>query len=106
MMLSQFKENKFIQLTVVSILLILTTACSVSEQSENYDFDSISPLILTQSNHPHGYQKTSCYSCHTPQNIHRVNRLGDPSFDFADPLVQQNGLNSCVGCHGNNGVGL
>lgn len=94
----------FICTASLGIFTGLILSCAVDTQSENYDFSDSAPLTLTAINHPHGYQKSSCFSCHLPQNIHQVNRLNEPSFPYAQPTVEQNGLSSCIGCHGANGV--
>lgn len=92
------------KIILFSVIVFTLMGCESQEQFENYNFDQNSPLQLTATNHPHGFQKTSCFSCHLPQNIHQVDRLGDPSFAFAKTLVEQKGLLSCSGCHGTNGV--
>jgi len=85
------------------ISLLLGTACGVQRQYEYYPM-TITDLNLTSNNHPHGFGKSECFTCHLPSNIHMVNRLGAPSFSLARPLVEQQGLASCSGCHGTNGV--
>jgi hypothetical protein len=92
------------------IRLILTTAifgvtaCEADRQYEDYKIESIADLILSETTHPHGFGKTECFVCHLPQNIHQVDRLNAPSFPSAASEVAKNGLASCRGCHGTNGV--
>lgn len=88
-------------LTLMTVFIL--SACSVEKQYDNYSMTS-ADLTLTAVNHPHGYQRSVCFSCHLPQNIHQVDRLGAPGFPYARALVEQNGMNSCSGCHGYNGV--
>ena len=97
-------NSGFLILIVFIISSTCFTSCAVDSQSENYNFEPISPLSLTSINHPHGYSKSYCFNCHLSQNIHEVNRLNEPSFPFAKDIVEQKGLSSCVGCHGANGV--
>jgi hypothetical protein len=72
-------------------------------QYENYNMTA-ADITLSSNNHPHGYNRSDCFLCHLPMNIHQVDRLGAPSFPFAKGAVERNGLNSCRGCHGSNGV--
>jgi hypothetical protein len=84
----------------VLLLLNLLVGCA-DRQYENYQTTSIT---LSAENHPHGYNRTDCFVCHLPMNIHQVDRMGHASFPFAKGAVERNGLNSCRGCHGSNGV--
>ncbi len=96
--------EKFFRISMLLVSMLLIVGCAVDRQTENYDFEANSPLNLRVSNHPHGYGKATCFNCHLQQNIHEVDRLHDSSFSFAKPLVEANGLKSCSGCHGSNGV--
>ncbi|MBI3018622.1 MAG: hypothetical protein HYY61_01845 [Deltaproteobacteria bacterium] len=88
----------------IFLLLFLCVGCGVQREYENYDLRSDSELTLTVQNHPHGFQKRECFYCHVKANIHQVDRYGS-SFDLAyvRSLVEQNGINACKDCHGNNG---
>lgn len=86
------------------LMIFVLNSCAAERQTENYTFAGSNPLTLTSSNHPHGFEKSSCFQCHLPQNIHQVDHLKDPSFSMANSYVEQKGLSSCSGCHGNNGV--
>lgn len=85
-------------------MLFGISACGVSSQSENYEMTGPSPLTLTVQNHTHGFTKQNCFACHIPHNLHQVDHLGDPSFPYAQLYVERQGLSSCSGCHGQNGV--
>ena len=91
---------------IAAVFVLAVSGCGgdPEKQYENYNLQNSSSLTLTALNHPHGYEKSSCFACHLEQNIHQVDRIGDPSFQFARTLVEQNGLSSCAGCHGKNGV--
>lgn len=88
----------------VLLFLVICCGCAANRQSEQYTISNIADLNLTSDNHPHGYTKTECFSCHLPQNIHQVDRIHAPSFALAQSLVDQYGLASCSGCHGTNGI--
>lgn len=84
--------------------MFFVLGCGSELQYENYSFSAEKDILITKTNHPHGYEKTGCFYCHTKENIHKVNRLNSPMFDLAKQLVETQGLASCKGCHGNNGV--
>jgi cytochrome c553 len=89
----------------LTLILLLAAGCSEgARQYENYELRTTADITLQASNHPHGYGRVQCFSCHNQDNIHQVNRINAPSFDLAKPLVEQSGLESCAGCHGRNGV--
>ena len=98
------KLQGLIELLLV-VLVETTTSCERPErQYEDYQVQSSADLTLSAANHPHGYSKRECFTCHLPHNIHRVDSLGDPLFGAARGMVDQLGVKSCVSCHGNNGV--
>lgn len=97
---NEFIPNFFLAMC----LLFFISACDTSRQYEEYQIKTEADLTLSSDNHPHGYQKTECFLCHHPENIHQVNRLGLLSFDYAQTLVRDSGLRSCQGCHGKNGA--
>ncbi len=85
-------------------ILLLLGCADQNRQTEDYNLKTSGDLTLKESNHPHGYGQSSCFVCHSPSNIHNIDRLGDPSFSLAKGLVEERGLASCSGCHGRNGV--
>ena len=93
-------------LLVASILLLLSC---VGGDDEGQDFGNIfegtDGLILTQEDHPDGWGRSDCFACHPINEIHRVDRTGGllPLEDI-QKFVEQEGLDSCPICHGDNGV--
>ena len=63
-------------------------------------------LILVQEEHPTGWSRPDCFTCHEIRNIHTVNRTGLPNLDLAaiQNVTRTGGEQSCVQCHGMNGV--
>lgn len=61
---------------------------------------------LTREEHPDGWAKRECFTCHPIEEIHRTDHSGTGVLPLADirALVSQRGLESCPLCHGNNGV--
>ncbi|HXG30844.1 MAG TPA: hypothetical protein VNK81_04295 [Thermodesulfobacteriota bacterium] len=68
-------------------------------------FEGTDGLVLTQEEHPDGWGRSDCFACHPITEIHRVDRTGGllPLEDI-QRFVNQEGLDSCPICHGDNGV--
>ncbi len=95
---------------IVSLLVLALLGCGSSgpTQSENFGnlFNSPAGLVLVEEEHPAGWGRPDCFSCHEIRDIHTVNRTGIPNLDLAGvrAVVDQQGLASCPQCHGDNGV--
>lgn len=94
-------------------LLVALCGCgsdTTSSQSEDYGNLLASPdgLVLVEQEHPTGWGRPDCFSCHNVNNIHQVNRTGLPDAQIDLPgvraIVQNQGEASCAMCHGTNGV--
>ena len=92
------------------VLLIAGCGSDAPVTSENYGNLLASPegLVLVESEHPSGWTRPDCYSCHAFVNIHTINRTGlpDDEVDLANvrAIVANQGVASCPLCHGMNGV--
>ena len=95
-----------------SLLLLIMTSCGSESgpMSEDYGNLLASPagLVILQQEHPTGWTRPDCFTCHAVNNIHQVNRTGLPD-DVADlagvrAIVNNQGQASCPLCHGNNGM--
>lgn len=62
-------------------------------------------LVLTGAEHPGGWGRTDCDTCHNLGNLHLVNHSAI-AIDIAAVHDQaiQNGNAGCIACHGANGV--
>jgi hypothetical protein len=94
---------------LVAILLILSVAGCVSEDNQGQDFgnilDSPGGLVVTEGEHPDGWGRSDCNTCHPRADIHQVDRTdGLLPLEDIQALVEEEGLASCVICHGDNGV--
>lgn len=95
---------------IAATVLALAAGCGSSgpPQSEDFGnlFNSPAGLILVQDEHPTGWGRPDCFSCHEIRDIHTVDRTGIPNFDLAGvrSVVAAQGEASCPQCHGNNGV--
>ncbi|MFH1017214.1 MAG: hypothetical protein V1798_03405 [Pseudomonadota bacterium] len=93
---------------VILFLGALLLGCGHNEVGENYGDLTATPsqFILTLEKHPDGWQRTECFDCHPPTNIHRVNRtpLSGIDLNAIAQIVQEDGEASCASCHGTNGL--
>ncbi|MEE9252859.1 MAG: hypothetical protein V3U74_05870 [Thermodesulfobacteriota bacterium] len=100
------------KMRAVLIMLFIAAALGcVGGDDDGQDFGNIfeSPegVILTEEEHPDGWGRTNCFACHPVEEIHRENRTGTegilPLEDIQE-FVEEEGLDSCPVCHGDNGV--
>ncbi len=95
---------------VLLALLLLSMVSCVGEDNDGQDFGNIfdtnEGLILTEEDHPDGWQREDCFVCHPLDVIHQVDRSGTGSLllDDIQEFVIMEGLASCPICHGDNGV--
>ena len=94
---------------LLAILLILSIAGCVSEDNQGQGFgnilDSPEGLVVTEEEHPDGWGRSDCFTCHPIADIHQVDRTdGLLPLEDIQALVEKDGLASCSVCHGDNGV--
>jgi len=95
---------------LLALLFLIVTGCGSDGDldSENYGNLLASPagLIVVEGEHPSGWGRPDCFTCHEMRNMHLVNRTGIPDLDLAAirALIRDQGEDSCVQCHGTNGV--
>lgn len=94
----------------VAVVFISMVSCVGSDDSgQNFGniFDSSEGLILTEEDHPDGWKREDCLTCHPLNVIHQEDRteLGILPLEDIQEFVLEEGPESCVICHGNNGVG-
>lgn len=85
--------------------LLACVCCGVEPKSEDYGATLPQELVLTPSNHPHGWTQSQCYGCHVSANLHERTSISASMSAYAKRLTATRGLESCKGCHGRNGVG-
>jgi hypothetical protein len=102
---------------MVAVLLV-GCGSSGSEQSDNYGNLLASPggLIVLEEEHPTGWMRADCFTCHQVNNMHVRNRTdlpnckdvpeGTPCIDLNEiqSIIRNGGEASCMLCHGDNGV--
>jgi hypothetical protein len=97
---------------VLMLLLPLALACGddAGRESENYGNLLASPggLVVLEEEHPTGFMRPDCFSCHKADNMHQVNRTDLPDEEVDLPgiraIIESGGESSCSMCHGTNGV--
>ena len=89
-------------------LLFLLGCVGGDDEGQNFGniFEGTDGLMLTQEEHPDGWGRSECFACHPINEIHREDRTGTGVLPLEDiqEFVEQEGLDSCPICHGDNGV--
>lgn len=90
------------------LLLVVCSGCfSGDDKGQDYGnlFESTDYLVLDAQEHPDGWGRPDCFTCHPINEIHRVDRTGSglPIKDIQN-FVNDVGIDSCAICHGDNGV--
>ena len=95
---------------LIAVVAVLATASCGSGNDHGQDFGNLiasaQGVQLTQAEHPDGWQKRECFTCHPVEEIHQVDRSGTGTLPLADirAFVAKDGLASCHNCHGSNGL--
>ena len=91
-------------------LVFVLSGCGTDGSEESADYGNLlnSPggLLVLEEEHPSGWGRSDCFTCHEVRNMHTVNRTGLPDLDLDEiqQIIANQGEDSCVLCHGNNGV--
>ena len=88
----------------LSIALLLTLGCAPPICDQGSMLDSELGLELTQDEHPEGWAHQDCFGCHAVASLHREGCTPDVDYDALSDLVDEEGQDGCVECHGDNGV--
>lgn len=94
---------------LVLILMLGALGCAEGDdmgQDFGNIFDSPEGIILTEDEHPDGWGREDCFACHPLEEIHQEDRTQTSILPIEDiqEFVNEEGLDSCVICHGDNGV--
>ncbi|MGH7800022.1 MAG: hypothetical protein ACREOW_05245 [Thermodesulfobacteriota bacterium] len=92
---------------LILMLLGFLGCVSEDEGGQNFGdiFDTPEGTVLTQEEHPDGWGRSDCFVCHPIFEIHRVDRTGTGlDLKAIREFVEEEGLDSCPLCHGDNGV--
>ena len=93
------------RILMVGVLIQVILTCANTDDGEYYPSIYDTGLILTESNHIGGYGRSDCFFCKNINKIHVTDNSGG-SVDVAAIREQtiQEGVSSCIECHGGNGV--
>lgn len=90
-------------------LLLVTAGCELYQTTCDdlgNMLDSPAGLEVTEAEHPTGWAQANCWQCHHVDRMHTLNCSGLDELDIEGirERVEDEGLESCSSCHGNNGV--
>ena len=93
---------------IIALLIFVLSACGGTNITTGEDYGDLtaspSGLILTEPEHPDGWGRAECNTCHNLTNIHLGPDVGGFNMQAVRDLVETNGLTVCPICHGDNGV--
>ena len=103
---------RFLCAFALVLLLGLALGCGSDSGRESEDYGNLlaSPggLVVLEEEHPTGFMRPDCFSCHNTDNMHQVNRTDLPDEEVDLPgiraIIASSGESSCTMCHGTNGV--
>lgn len=84
----------------------VTTALECAGDSDCPAGETCNGLVLVRAEHPAGWTRPDCSTCHESRNIHSVSRSGlsEEELEEVRVIVRNQGDASCPLCHGGNGV--
>jgi hypothetical protein len=88
----------------VVISLLVWLACADERCPLGSMTASVGGLVVTEEEHPTGWNQGSCFSCHALAELHRTGCTEGIDLGAVRTLVEEDGEASCQACHGTNGV--
>ena len=85
-------------------LALLLTACGEDPCPYGSLLDTPAGYTLVAEEHPTGWAQADCWSCHAKGALHRGGCSPDVDLDAIRAEVDDQGLDACAACHGDNGV--
>jgi len=88
------------------VLLVLGSmaGCETDPCPRGSMLDSQGGLLVTLEEHPTGWGLEDCEECHAIFQLHRLGCTEDVDLVGVREIVEEDGLDSCGVCHGDNGV--
>lgn len=95
--------------TLLAVLVAVALAgCPLVDPCEERQdlLDSPEGLVLTEEEHPAGWGEDECVQCHALQSTHQVNCTSNDGLDMEGvrEAASDGEYETCVSCHGDNGV--
>lgn len=115
-------SRRLVRTVAAWLAAILVAACGDNAEPQSEDYGNLlnSPggLIVLEEEHLTGWARSDCFACHNVLNMHTVNRTGLPDCRTLPPppstgcvdlyeiqeIIDNVGQDSCMQCHGDNGV--
>jgi len=91
----------------IGVLLLASAAllaCGEPDCTDSAMIDGAGGLVLTAEEHPDGWGREACESCHATESIHRSGCSTGVNYEDVNDLVAAEGNAACATCHGDNGV--
>jgi hypothetical protein len=109
---------RFFALALAALLFVAGCGSGGEQDGENYGnlLDSPGGLLVLEIEHPTGFGRPDCFTCHEVRNSHIENRTGLANcqdvpdgtacidLDEIQAIIKSGGEQSCMQCHGDNGV--
>lgn len=86
-------------------LVALLASCAADPCPDGSMLDREGGLLLTEARHPTGWGQAECASCHALPQLHRQGCTPEVDMQAVRAIVDEEGLDSCASCHGDNGSG-
>ncbi len=91
-----------IRSALVIVALLALSACDPCPEVAMIDGDE--GLVVTPEEHPDGWGQDECWACHAREALHRRGCSGGVDLVMVREQVDEEDLDSCSDCHGDNGV--
>ena len=86
------------------LILALGAGCEAVPCPRGSMLESDGGLIVTEAEHPTGWGEADCTLCHVPATLHDQGCTPDVDLAEIDAMVEEEGVDACATCHGDNGV--
>ncbi len=83
---------------------LLLVGCGHDPCPEGSMLDGDEGLVVTASEHGAAWGASQCDACHPSLTLHRTGCTPDVDLEAIQAMVDQDGLDSCSLCHGDNGM--
>jgi hypothetical protein len=88
----------------LSLLMLATLGCAPPICDQGSMLDGPDGLYLTEGEHPEGWSHPECFACHAAASLHREGCTPGVDYEALWELVDAEGEDCCLDCHGDNGV--
>lgn len=86
------------------ILLLFLFGCGAGDCPAGSMLESEDGLVVTEAEHPAAWGDADCAGCHALDALHRRSCADGVDLVEVRGIVEDEGVQSCAGCHGDVGV--